>query len=119
MKTIIKAEEQIIVWQQIPLSKIAEDLALTKLALYRLRALGVNSAEGLLGIAYTDPEGLAQELEIAMSRLSELIDTLRKRIPPDVLGLLDREYRLHQQLPLGAELGSAPDVGVIDEYEEA
>lgn len=106
------------VWQQVPLSEVAEDLALTRLALHRLQALGVNSAEDLLGIAYADAEGLAQELEVPLSCLTEMIDTLRKRIPPDVLKMLDREHLLQQQLPLGAELGPAPDACVIAEYDE-
>jgi hypothetical protein len=84
----------------------------------QLRTLGINTAEALLGLAYVDPEGLAQELEMNPEGIADLIEALRQHISPDVLELIDAEYQSSTELPLGAELGPAPDVGVIAEYDE-
>ena len=100
------------------LARVARDLGLPGMSMESLQELGISSAEGLLGLAVSDPDGLAKEWGISRRRVLELVERLRMIVSPDVLSSLESEPHPPGHLPLGAELGPAPDVGLIGEYDE-
>ena len=101
----------------VPLPAIAEEVELPSEAVDRLQAIGIRTAEDLLGIAYAHPEDVADELDIPVQAVPKLIEALRQHIPGEVLERLDSWYQEHTCFPLGAELGLPPKIGKIADYQ--
>ncbi|HEX9930214.1 MAG TPA: hypothetical protein VGB02_16895 [Pyrinomonadaceae bacterium] len=104
--------------KQIPLSRIFDDLNLPHYALGELQQIGISTVADFFGLINAAFEEVAQDLHIPPARLREVSRELRNYIDSSTLQKMDKAQDTIRSQPFGAELGKAPKIGKVLDYDE-